>query len=382
MSIKVRIRFKRKQIIVPIRFRRALASDPPALDAPDVDERGFAMGNREETWGESDAKGAMVAVTTGDTVRVRVVTEDIEVGQPNPEELDAGFPLLFVTSTDPNVVQVVEPSNGALPAGGIFSIKGILDTKNRPVAIQVHLGAIDGPVIGELEPHVFNLLKLRCAVHRVDIRGVGAKDSSAARIAAMFATANAIWRHAGIAFSHVIQPTTVRIEKAITPGVVTEVVGSNASSAPSELPPILNRQPVPAHINIYLVSKIVVKDDKRSLEPAGQSFDKTHRTRDFTPGILLSETADGHTLAHELGHFLSLTHSDRGEADTEIRKDFWTHRRLMFSSRNDKMFPPAHHTDLGYGPGKAGCLITVKHIPGDPNDNEVARARRRAKDPY
>src|SRR5215470_13417252 len=106
MAIKIRIRLKKKQIIVPIRFRRALESEPPGLDLPDVDERGFAMGTREKTWGESDIKGAMVAITTGETVRVRVVAADIE-GDVDPEDLDAGFPPLFAVSTDPKVVEVV-----------------------------------------------------------------------------------------------------------------------------------------------------------------------------------------------------------------------------------------------------------------------------------
>src|SRR5262249_6151257 len=137
-----------------------------------------------------------------------------------------------------------------------------------------------------------------------------------------------------------------------------------------------------AHINIYLVGKIFLKDDKQTFEPAGQTFDKTKRTPTLAPGILLGDEADAHVLAHELGHFLSLTHSDHNDKSEDIRKDFWTHRRLMFSKNNRTIFPPPHHIDLGYGAGKDGELITVKHIQGDPNDDEVARARRRAKDPY
>jgi len=382
MSIKVRVRFKKKQIIVPVRFRRALESEPPALDLPDVDERGFAMGKRETTWGEADIQGAMVAVTTGQTVRVRVVTPDME-GEVNSDDVDAGFPPLFAVSTDPKVAEVVEPTGGGPLPGGIFRLKGVLDTRNRPVSIQIHLGSRDGPIVGELEPHIFNLMPLRCAVHRVEIKGVGPSDSSAQRVATMFEMANAIWRHAGISFSHTIRPNIIRIAEATTAGVVTEGRGQSLSG-PNEVSPIVNRQPVPQHINVYLVGKIVVKgkDGQKDIEADGQTFDKTFRGSSINPGILVSETADGQALGHELGHFLSLTHSDRGDGDVEIRKDFWSRRRLMFSNRDDDKPRPAHHADLGYGLNKSGCMITVKHVTTDPNDDEVARARRRAKDPF
>jgi len=44
MSVRVKVRNNR-QIIVPLRFGRAVMGDP-VVDAPDVDDRGFAMGNR------------------------------------------------------------------------------------------------------------------------------------------------------------------------------------------------------------------------------------------------------------------------------------------------------------------------------------------------
>ncbi len=65
MAVQVKVRHDR-QIICPIRFTRA-ATGPPVIDAPEVDDRGFAMGNRAGTWGQSRARGAMVGITEGDT---------------------------------------------------------------------------------------------------------------------------------------------------------------------------------------------------------------------------------------------------------------------------------------------------------------------------
>lgn len=157
MAIRVKVRNNR-QIIVPIRFARAVTGGV-VIDATDVDDRGFAMGNRPGTWGSTNARSAMVTMTEGDTVRIKVVREDIDDSAP-----------LFVTSTDTGVV-TVSGSAGPLGADGVFSITGVVDAIRRDVKIQVHLGAVDGPVLGEIEPHIFQIHRVRVVAHLVTING-------------------------------------------------------------------------------------------------------------------------------------------------------------------------------------------------------------------
>src|SRR5207248_9507214 len=123
------------------------------------------------------ARGAMASVTEGDTVRVKVLREDLDDTAP-----------LFVTSTNPGAAAIVGAA-GPLAADGIFSLRGAVDSKNVPVKIQVHLGAVDGPVLGEMEPHIFQLRQVRVRAHLVTIN-VGANAGTvrtAASLVPLFA---------------------------------------------------------------------------------------------------------------------------------------------------------------------------------------------------
>src|SRR6516164_5739786 len=88
-------------------------------------------GDRPGTWGASTARGAMVGITAGDTVSVRVLREDLDDGAP-----------LFVKSSNTSLVSIQSPAGGGpLGADGIFQIRGVSDVKNTPVKIEVRLGA-------------------------------------------------------------------------------------------------------------------------------------------------------------------------------------------------------------------------------------------------
>jgi hypothetical protein len=369
MTINVRVR-NNKQIIVPLRFTRAVTGNPVA-DAPDVDDRGFAMGNRPGTWGQSPARGAMVSIQQGDEIRVRLVREDI----------DAGVPL-FVTSTDTGVVEVTQPAGGGpVPADGIFRIRGVIDVANRPVAIQVHLGAADGPVIADLEPHVFQeRTPLRLLVHFVTIDGVATARTEAG-FRTLVTTVNAIWRPAGIQFRN--QPRYANEPRFqnetlvsgppgqvyATPGQMTTNLGGGNWA---EFSAIINTRPSNSRINVYCV--------RTANEVAGLTYDNDI-ARPNGYGIVLADNASAYDFAHELGHFLDLdNHADEDNAGTSVRSDMWSIRRLMYSDWPPAT--PAHRNDVGYGGGQYGALISVKELPSEQNDNEVHRARRRARNPY
>ncbi|NLF32588.1 MAG: hypothetical protein GX591_17065 [Planctomycetes bacterium] len=403
MAIRVRVKHE-QQSVVPVRFVRAVTGAPVA-DAPDVDDRGFAMGTRADTWGESDALGAMVSLAVGDTVRVKVLREDIEAAA-----------RLYVTSTDTDLVRVVHPAGGGpLPDSGIFSIQGVADRQNEPVAVQVRYGSANGPVVGELEPHIFELVHIRLAVHLVTIDGAGTDRRSAnvattrTNVDTLVRGANAIWRPCGVRFTYadarIVEET---IRRRVAPATGSEylhrpsntwralpnplgaaanfaaagTVTTDAATYPDpnhqydEFDTLLNINPIANAVNVYCVhagTGWVGLSYVTNVGMAGRAG----------LGLAIADTASTFDLAHELGHYLGNNHADADNAghDTD-NKDVWLVRRLMYSQ-----WPagaPAYRNDVGYGPNQYGALISVKTLDGDYSnaDGEVARSRLRARNPY
>ena len=361
MTVRVRVR-NSKQIIVPIRFVRAV-NGPPVLDVPDVDDRGFAMGTRAGSWGNSNCRGSMVAIQQGDTVRIRVSREDIDTGAP-----------LYVTSSDAAVARIVAPvGGGPLPANGIFQVEGVRDFRNRPVKIEVRLGAIDGPILGELEPHIFRLRStLRVLVHFTTINGT-APANNLASVSALLTQVNAIWRPAGIQFQN---PPSTRNE-VINGFAVAGQMTTNLGGAPpswNEFSTIINTNHSNTRINIYCV--------RTANEVNGLTYDNDI-ARPNGYGIVIPDAASAFDLAHELGHFLDLdSHADEDAGGNSIHQDMMSLRRLMYSGWPPAA--PAHRNNVGYGAGQYGALISVKDFPNAVEfwDDEVARSRRRSRNPY
>lgn len=371
MTIRVKIRHDR-QIICPVRFTRAVTGAPQA-DAPEVDDRGFAMGARQGTWGNSPARGAMVSIATGDTVRVRLLREDIDATAP-----------IFMTSTDTAVVEVVEPvGGGPLPADGVFKIRGVADFANRPVSVQARLGDAHGPVIGELEPHVFNLRVLRVVAHLVSINGVSTART-AATLTTLFDEANAIWRPAGIRFLYgQTQTRTTPVNGFSVAGQMTTTMNAGTpghvpgANNWNEFSTIINTNVRANYINVYFVRQA---NEIRGLTYANDV------ARPNGYGIVLVDGADANDLAHELLHFLDTEgHADDPvPATANAKVDMWARRRLMYAFNPYGASGIAHRDDVGYGNIARGSLITVKNTPNtvEANDAELERARARSLNPY
>jgi hypothetical protein len=366
MAVQVKVKNNR-QIIVPVRFVRA-ATGSPQLDVPDPDDRGFDMGLRPGTWGASDARGAMAGVIVNDTVRMRVLREDID-----------DTAQLFVTSTDTQCARIVAPTGGGpLAADGIFSFRGVSDFRNRPVKIQVRLGSATGPILGEMEPHIFQLHQVRIQTHLVTINGV-ATARTAASVTAMLQVVNRIWRPAGIEFIQIEANAQVEVINGFTnAGAVTTHLGATPPTF-AEFSTLINTNPVPRNVNVYFVPS--------SNESRGLTFDQDiARPAGF--GVMLVDVADENDLAHELGHYLdSDLHAGERVAGTIVRSDVVSRRRLMFNNNPLGNDPLAYRNDVGYGTsveaafagfGLRGSMITLKNFNNDPGDDEVNRNRRRA----
>jgi hypothetical protein len=387
--INVTVRHDR-QIIVPIRFTRAVTG-PPQADAPDIDDRGFEMGTRSASWGASNARGAMVGIMLWQTIRVRVLREDIDAGAE-----------LFVTSTRPAVVDVVAPPAGTrLPNNGIFQIRGRADRRNQPVSIQVHLGASDGPVLGELEPHVFARRRVRVRVHRCTINGTAVMDGGVAvpagttrtraQINALFNLANAIWQPTGIQF-RIVSRGTLDTTLTARPGNIAHPVNQsfqgcvtrdNSGTWYAQFFELVAQNRMRRAVNVYFVPRIYNAQDAAAgnnpfrTPGAAQSFRDAARY-----GVVFGDNCRNNDLAHELGHVLHLDnhagpgfgHADDTSAGRQTRDTLWTRRRLMYSqSPLGVAGQPAYMTNVGYG-GDTGRLITVKNIDGDDTDGETREA--------
>jgi hypothetical protein len=375
MAIKVKVRHDR-QIICPLRFTRAVTG-AAVIDAPEVDDRGFAMGARPGTWGSSPARGAMVGVTEGDTVRIKLLREDIDDTAP-----------LFATSTDTNCAQVMAPAGGGpIPNDGILSIKGVRDYASRPVSIQVRLGSTSGPVLGEIEPHIFQLRRLRVIAHLVTINGT-ATARTAASLVSVFQTVNTIWRPLGIEF--VYDPAQTRTETITGFSVAGQITTRGSASTPghtgnvtqdhAELSRVLNLRPVANHINMYMVVNIN--------EAVAFTWENTI-ARPVGYGMAIRDDAIDQTFAHELCHYLdNPRHAQDGDAPGNpgpAHQDMWARRRLMWTPFIYPATGIAHRDDVGYGGTTRGSLISVKDFPDgsvDRTDGETARARRRSLNPY
>jgi hypothetical protein len=100
-------------------------------------------------------------------------------------------------------------------------------------------------------------------------------------------------------------------------------------------------------------------------------------------GIVMTDGADANDLAHELGHYLSLSHSDEPAAGAggRSRNDIQVLRRLMY--RYNPHGRSGYRSNVGYGSGARGALITMRDKPKHFRDDEWFEARRRAiRGPY
>jgi hypothetical protein len=385
--IRLRIR-QGSQIVTPLRFGRARFG-PASADHPDIDDRGFAMNSRPFGWGTTDARGAMVGVTEGLTAQIAVLREDI--GE------DA---KLFVTTQPDNLVELVFPPRGApLPLGGtptrvgdphdVLTVRGIKDQAFRCGKIQVRLGSTTGPVLGEMECHIFAPKEVRCVAWLVTIRGIGPNlrllpkavrqpgddlqipfNQYVEEINKDFDQINAIFRPAGVIIHY--QPERTRrfsIDRKRKAGnQLFKFPGkvNDKGTSTLEFDAVINEKFVDDAINLYFVH--------RALGFAAATFSPFQRSRSEGFGIVVSDSYKdfedpAHVLAHEIGHFFLMDHPDEIESGPQqtrdsVRGDMWTLRNVDFSNQFHHRNPP-HHRDLGYGNDVNGELLTLKDLRPD-----------------
>ena len=337
---------------------------PAQFDAPDIDDRAFAMA-RPSGFNSTDARGPMFGIAVGQSVRVKVVREDID---------DSA--TLFATVEDVGQPQFDLPdaTNGGVqvPADGIIHVRGVADTSTGQ-KLQIRLGAVDGPVIAEAEPHVFQMLTIPITPHLVTINSsTAAGTAPVLDIARVLRRVCAIWRGCGIDFSiQATQNDAITLPSNI---VDTSDVNSNADSVA-----ILNLQrqrlALPAGtpdrtINWYIIVQFKPVD----IDGLGISR-VTANAMGSDPGIISTTNSDNSdakiegialATAHEIGHFFRLDHIQFHNLDNPVTDSFGR-RCLMFpvAPLPGTSTPPSltvlpRVRDVGYGDLVQGQFIGLK----------------------
>lgn len=364
MSIKLRA--KKELRIVPVRFTRAKSGAPDAK-YPDVDNRGH---NHKVPMvnglAESDAlPGAVMGIGKQQEVSVEMVREGID----NSADL-------FVTSSDQETVQIIEPKDGDKCAsakrceiilkGGNFS-----GATPKSAVVEIRFGAKDGPIVAKLTTYTFPKLTIKIQPHVVTIddpSGSGGVTPTL-QIDDVMKQVSALWASSGIEF--VVQKTqafSIKLAQA------NKMLFSEINS-------VYAAKWIPSTINVYVMQELENALGYGLSKAAHASFGLTH------PGVFMgmktgstdrtSETYwCANDLAHELGHFFTLWHpSDEpasGASGWE-RYETWSMRFLMhnynFTGRASAPQGGAHwpdFNDFGYGafganPYRAG-LISLKNV--------------------
>jgi hypothetical protein len=367
MSVSIKA-LNKKQIVVPVRFARAVTG-PAQIDAPDIDDRAFIM-NRPPGLTATDARGPMFAIAVGQTVRIKVVREDIDDSAP-----------LFATVENAQPAQIEIPASEAgtqIPADGIIHVHGLADNSTSQ-RLQIRLGSVDGPVLAEAEPHVMQILTVPITPHLVTINSSTTGGTEAAiNIDRVLRRVKAIWRACGIDFS--IQPT--QHDGVTLPSNTVDTAGFNSDPDIQAIMGLQRRRlsaaagaaGLPADwadqtINWYLIFQF--SPDTWF----GRGISRANAAAiPCDPGIISTTNGDtsnekiefvAMVTAHEIGHFFRLNHIQNRNSDNPVTDSFGR-RCLMFPSPLPAVAAPASLTDLprvsdvGYGNLVNGQFLGLK----------------------
>lgn len=354
--------------IVMVRSRRATTGLPDPLK-PEVDSRGHTDKDHSP----------IVGVVQDNEIIVRLVRQRIDNAAP-----------LFVTSSDITVATVISPAKGALPrtANMEVRLRGIKGGNPLTSQIQVHFGSDTGPIIHKLIVWVFKPLTVAMTPHMVTIAdAAGNSTGTIANVNDIMKLVAAIWQPCGINIS--IQPTVQTNVVFATQGIVSD------TPFPGELNKLTsNKDWVPKTINAYFVNQI----GTGSFLGFGFSRAAASTFHVTNPGIILADTTASGTvrdtffwandLAHEAGHFFGLWHPESLQPPNE-REDTWSRRMLMhnynfmrqhnpwpaFDSQGNAYQYRPLLDDVGYGTGRRGCMLTMKHLSQLTTDGECITAR-------
>lgn len=402
--------------VVPVRFARAPHDTDPTIssgtydaNAPEPDDRGFLP---DTIGGPIFPVGLDEAVRRADRpeTRVRLIRMDMEnTGQ------------LFVTSANTRIFQITLPAaNAALPATGQMMIK-LRACRSGRANLEVRFGAIDGPIIHQMQVIVNPLIDARVVAHLPIISGNAAPVDSVSgavvtdpatgaaftpqstrtdqSIRDLVAGANQIYFPYGIR----LRIDSIDRRSAITltnQGMVDDFTEFNQVTR-------LGRRR--GRINAYFVPQIAnpvgVGNGHTGInQVAGVANSAKNNQRTY--GLFIADWANSfHTIAHESGHLFNVINDPTrlfdfhanttpdpalGGTGRVIRFDTISRRRLMWAftsirlgnsqfARSGASHNPAFRDDVGYGNDVPGGMLTIKQHNNDRSDLELNEVRSVAR---
>lgn len=349
MSFSYEVLKNNTQRVSMVKFQQATAL-PPKLNYPEVDNRGYFRNEAVSLGAElpdnklSVDRGPIVGVTAGDTVFVEL--ERVRIANKAP---------LFVTSNDSGVMKVSTPTKkistnqNSTPSDKLYDwnsqhlqitgVKGNGDIFPSVAKVEVRYGSNVGPIIGELTVYVFTRLDVNIVPHMVTLSGSsGYGVSHIFDVNPVFNLVQAIWQPCGVHF--------------FVGAPEDEFIPSNINQAGKwEYPEFeaMSKQAKRHHsdaINVYFVDEIVSNEGVLAFAPKP-------RNRQYKRCVIAATNAPSidklaAAIAHELGHFLDLDHTDKTDA-TNIREDIWSDDRMLMH--------PTIGNAISYR-----CLITMKDL--------------------
>jgi hypothetical protein len=376
------------QVIVPLAFRRGSTDDVPHRTSPELDDRGFRCGQDQSGLGITDARGPMVGLMVDSAVNIRIAREDIDDSVP-----------IFITASDASKIDVIAPTEGGpLPDDGIFQIKG-KTSAGAAGKVQARLGSITGPVLAELEPHIFGRLRVPIQPHLVTINSAAASGTEPAiPVDSMIQRIRAIWWPCGIDIVQDIaaRPTLhdtiqlAQVDQCEPPGAdnwaeIKRVLGMQRS-----------RLGLAAGVNDPAINWYIVQDFRQTTpgrvwwgwgvsRPTATSIGSADTGIITATSPLNDDRGDemvAKMIAHEIGHFFTLKHAQNRNYDNPAL-DTAARRMLMYPNVDISPFasPPLtlnnglRVNNVGYGNQESGCLLTLKHHLNHASDGEAMQAR-------
>ncbi|MFT6908784.1 MAG: hypothetical protein ACJAS1_005488 [Oleiphilaceae bacterium] len=374
--------------VVPVRFARAV-SGRTNKRAPDIDDRGFVAPSRF-----CSARGPVVGVMKRKTIRIKLIRDRLE---PDAK--------LFVSSEDDSIAAVEFPPTGEaisavdVPAadpeperkGDCIYIHGASTSRSsQETLLKVHFGSQTGPVLAEIAIRVLPILVVNVQAHSVAINTGTQAITNMASIRGLFSRVNHIYAQAGIYF---------RLRPNLMNEVLTGFARNNSvtlsnvgDSRNAELQTVLNSNSRKDHLNVYFIRNYV---DIAPTTPEvnhvlGIAFSSTvaagNPPSGAFPGTQAGVTARldpdvrmmGDTIAHEIGHSLTLNHCRLSGHNSEP-EDIWSYRNLMYY--NTKLDGKSGIDSIGYGrlangDRTNGTLITTKRYSGIRESDQANRLRR------
>lgn len=404
--------------VVPVRFARAVATFVDE-DAPDLDDHGFTAADEF-----GPAHGPTLAlkrgssrggeVQPGATVRVKVIRDRIEAAAqlfPKIEDTSLAELVFPAAGTALSPTDVAAAGTDPARVGDCIYVRskstqrGSVETK-----LTIHCGAEDGPKMAEMTLRIHPVLSIPVVAHAVTIGTGPAPGTSIATLRRLFNKVNEIYAQAGIRFdlNGTIQNDTINPYNQHGLNITFNQNGLVSSYTEAKL--VLTVAPVADTLNAYVFPNFASTDaagnatdiagtwgwaQSRAGRPnltvlaTGQAIGQPGITFRDPTGLDLNVMA--WTIAHELGHSLTLEHYNNGQRPTTVRHDIWAHRNLMhnFVDLSAATWPAgntyqssAERIKVGYpsamGSGRPGSSLMIKKRTGRIFQSDQANVLRRA----